>query len=423
MQLLLKQVKIVDPTSSYHQQVKDILIKNGKIEAIRNSISNNVKTYKLAGACVSPGWMDVGALVGDPGYEHIETLGTLSQAAARGGFTTVAVLPNTQPALHSKSEIDYIHRNSQALITSILPMGSLTMSCDGQHMSEMIDLHRAGAIAFTDGKRSVQDAGVLLRALEYVRSFDGIIVNQPQLRGVSPDGLMHEGEVSVSLGLPGLPDLMEVLMVKRDIDLTRYSGSRLHLLNISSAESLPVIAAAKAEGLSISCSVPALNLVATDEQLTGFDPNYKVMPPLRSEQTRQRLIEAVRSGLIDFIVSNHRPVDIEAKMVEFAYADFGISSLETTYGTVCRALGPNRSQSQIVQRLAINNRRIFNLQVPTIERGRDAEMTLFDPDSSTLYDKKDFASRSKNNPYLGKELPGKVLGVINKDKAQFQPTG
>ena len=423
MQLLLKQVKIVDPTSPYHQQVKDIYINNGKIEAIRNSIRKDVQTHKLDGTCVSPGWMDVGAWVGDPGFEQTETLKTLSQAASKGGFTKVIVLPNTQPALQSKSTLNYIHRNTQPLITSVLPMGALTTGCEGKHMTEMIDMHHAGAVAFTDGKSSIQDAGVLLRALEYVRSFHGLIVNQPHLRGVSPDGLMHEGTVSVSLGLAGLPDLMEVMMVKRDVDLLRYSGSKLHLLNISSAESLAVIAEAKAEGLALSCSVPAFNLEANDEQLKGFDANYKVMPPLRSEQNRRQLIAAVKSGLIDFIVSNHRPVDVESKMVEFAYADFGISNLETAFSSMCKALGRSRNQALIVQQLAINNRRIFNIDIPTIARGKEAELTLFHPGLKTSYAKKEFQSKSKNNPYLDKELPGRVLGVINKGKVQFQAIG
>lgn len=419
MQVLLKQVKIIDPTSTHHQQIKDIFIQDGKIEAIRNVISKDVKILKVEGACVSPGWMDVGAYVGDPGSEQVETLSSLSRAATRGGFTTVAIVPNTMPALQSKSALEYVYKNARELPTSILPIGALTIDCAGKDMSEMIDMHHAGAIGFSDGKKPIQDAGVLLRALDYARSFDGLILNHPHLSGVSPEGLIHEGTMSVSLGLSGLPDLMEVLMIKRDIDLLRYSGSRLHILNISSKDSLPVIAQAKAEGLNLTCSVPAFNLESNVESLHDFDANYKVLPPLRSEGDRLALIEAVKSGLIDFITSNHRPVDVEAKMLEFAYADFGVSSLQTTYGSICKGLGRNRSQTLVVERLAIGNRRIFNLAIPTIERGNQAEMTIFHPTMSTTYVKKEFASKSKNNPYLDKELPGRVLGVINKARAEF----
>jgi dihydroorotase len=419
MQVLLKQVKIIDPTSSHHQQIKDIFIQHGKIEAIRNVISKDVKILKVEGACVSPGWMDVGAYVGDPGSEQVETLPSLSRAASRGGFTTIAIVANTIPALQSKSAIEYVYKNAQELPTTILPIGALTTDCAGKEMSEMIDMHHAGAIGFSDGKKPIQDAGVLLRALDYVRSFDGLVLNHPHLSGVSPEGLIHEGTMSVSLGLSGLPDLMEVLMIKRDIDLLRYSGSRLHILNISSKDSLPVIAQAKAEGLNLTCSVPAFNLEANVEALHNFDANYKVLPPLRTEEDRLALIEAVKSGLIDFITSNHRPVDVEGKMLEFAYADFGISSLQTTYGSICKALGRTRSQTQVVQALAIGNRKMFDLPIPTIERGNQAELTIFHPAMSTTYSRKEFASKSKNNPHLDKELPGRVLGVINKAMAEF----
>jgi dihydroorotase len=200
MQLLLKQVKIIDPTSSNHQQIKDVLIQDGIIEAIRNAISKDVKTLKIEGACVSPGWFDVGAYVGEPGYEHEETLESLSDAAAKGGFTSVAVVPNTQPTLHSKSEINFILKNTSSLITSILPMGAISRDCGGIEMAEIIDMHHAGALAFTDGKKPIQNAGVLLRSLEYVKAFGGLIVNHPHQSGVSPDGLIHEGTVSDSLG-------------------------------------------------------------------------------------------------------------------------------------------------------------------------------------------------------------------------------
>ncbi len=419
MQLLLKQVKIIDPTSSNHQQIKDIFIRDGTIEAIRNSISKDVQTIKVEGACVSPGWMDLGAYVGEPGFEQVETMQSLSNAATRGGFTTVAVLPNTQPVLHSKSEINFIRRNESSLITSILPLGAITRDSAGVDMAEILDMHHAGALAFTDGKKSIQHPGVLLRSLEYVKSFDGIIINSPHQSGVSPEGMIHEGSVSVSLGLRGLPDLMEVLMVKRDIDLLRYANSRLHILNVSSQDSLPIIAAAKEEGLRISCSVPAMNLEASVDRIGDFDVNYKVLPPLRSEKNRQALIDAVREGVIDFITSNHRPVDIEEKKLEFAYASFGVSSLETTYSSISKAFGRNRSQTHIVDALAINNRKIFGLDIPTIERGRAAELTIFHPGLNTYYDRTQFASKSKNNPYLDQELPGKVLGIVNKGQVKL----
>ncbi|MCB0669022.1 MAG: dihydroorotase [Saprospiraceae bacterium] len=419
MQLLLKQVKIIDPTSSNHQQVKDILIEDGVIQAIRNSITKDVETVKVEGACVSPGWMDIGAYVGEPGFEQDETLETLSAAASRGGYTSVAVLPNTRPALHSKSEINFILKNAGDFLTEIIPLGAVTRDCAGEDMAELIDMRKSGALAFTDGKHPIQNAGILLRAFEYVRTFDGIVLNHPHQSGVSPEGLIHEGPVSVSLGLRGLPDVMEVMMLKRDIDLLRYSDSRLHVHNISSALCLPIIAAAKEEGLNVTCSVPALNLEAPVDRIADFNVNYKVLPPLRTEKNRLSLIEALKDGVIDFVTANHRPVDVETKKVEFPYADFGISSLETTFGSITKAFGRNRNLTLIVEALAINNRNIFGLDIPSVERGKKAELTIFHSGLSTTYLKQSFGSKSKNNPYLDQELPGKVLGVINKDRKQL----
>ncbi len=422
MQLLLKQVRIVDPSSNHHNQVKDILINRGKIDAVRNQITAKSKTFKVAGACVSPGWMDVGTYIGDPGAEHIETLVTASAAASQGGFTSLAMLPNTSPSVHSKAEVEYIIHRAAPLITQVYPLGALTLGCKGESMAEMIDMHHAGALAFTDGKNPVQHPGVLLRSLEYVKIFDGLVINQPSTRGLTPEGIIDEGPVSVSLGLRGLPDLSEILMVKRDIDLLRYSGSALHIMNVSCTGSLLLIAEAKKEGLRLTCSVAVQNLLETVEKTKGFDANFKVLPPLRSDRDRKALLEAVKNGTIDFVNANHRPVNIEGKKLEFAYADFGISSLETAFGMLQKAWGKRRKIDHLVKLLAIKPRQALGIPIPTISRGGHAELTLFHPNQSTTYRMKNFASKSKNNPYLGQELPGKVLGVINKDQVKlFDP--
>ena len=417
MQLLLKQVKIVDPTSAHHNQVKDVLINKGKIEAIRNRISAKSKVFRVQGACISPGWMDVGSFIGDPGHEEIETLSTASQAASKGGFTSLAMLPNTQPAIQSKAEVEYVIHRAAPLITNIYPLGALTMGCKGQDMAELVDMHFAGAVAFTDGKKSIQDAGVLLRSLEYVKIFKGLVINQPATRGLTPGGIIHEGPVSVSLGLRGLPDLSEVLMIKRDIDLLRYSGSALHIMNVSSEGGLSLIADAKEEGLQLTCSVAVQNLLETVDRVAGFDAQYKVIPPLRSEKDRKALLAALSSGTIDFVNSNHRPVNIEGKKLEFAYADFGISALETAFSMLLKACGRPKKLDRLIEALSINPRKALGLPIPTVSRDGIAELTLFHPDQSTSYTGKDFASKSKNNPYIGMEMPGRVLGVINKDQS------
>ncbi len=416
MQVLLKQVKIVDSSSSHNGQIKDVLITDGHIEAIRNRISHRGKRIQVEGAHLSPGWTDIGAFVGDPGLEHIETLESLAAAGARGGYTTVAVLPNTHPPLHSKSEIEYIRTKSGSQPTAILPIGSVTKNCDGQEIAEMLDMHHAGAVAFSDGERPVQRAGVLLKGLEYLRAFDGTILNRPATEGLLSQGLIHEGRVSVSLGLRGLPSLSEVMMVKRDIDLLRYSQSRLHLLNVSCAESVALVKAAKAEGLNLTCSVPALNLVHTEDDLSDFNVNYKVLPPLRTESDRQALLAGVKSGIIDCVTSNHRPVHVEGKSLEFAYAEFGISSIEVSFSLIYKALGKPRNLAKLVAIMAQHPKKVLGLPFHSLERGNAADLTLFQPKSETIVRRQNMASKSKNSPFIGMNLPGRVLGVINGDR-------
>ncbi len=281
----------------------------------------------------------------------------------------------------------------------------------------MLDMHQAGAVAFTDGLRPLQSTGLMMRALEYVRMFNGLIVNTPDQSDLTLNGQIHEGTLSTSLGLRGVPPLQETLMLKRDIDLLRYANSRLHVLNISTEASLSLIMAAKQEGLDISCSVAALQLEATQDQIGCFDTNYKVWPPLRTENDRQSLIRGVRDGHIDFVTANHRPVDPEGKMVEFDQAQFGVSSLETTYSTLVKAWGKSRSQTSLIEALAIRNRRVLGLEIPTIEKGRTADLTVFSPSMNTTYVRETFASACQNNPFIDQELPGRVLGIVHKGQS------
>ncbi len=420
MTLLLRQVKIIDPTSAHHGQVKDVLIRNGKIAAIRKRVPGSFKrTVAHEGLMISPGWIDVGTFIGDPGMEHIETMQSASKAAAAGGFTGMVMLPNTEPALQSKSEIEYILNRSRSMISRVFPLGALTKACQGNEMAELVDMHHAGAVGFTDGMHSIQEAGVLLRGLEYVKTFGGIVVNHPDTEDIGAQGMIHEGSVSVSLGLVGKPDLAEALMVKRDIDLLRYSNSRLHVLNISSAKSVELVRAAKTEGLNLSCSVPVMNLVETDERMLGFDSNLKVRPPLRSESDRIALVEGIADGTIDFVTSNHQPVEVERKKLEFAYAAYGSIGLQTVLPLLIKGLGRKKSPERIVQLLSLAPRRHFNLPVPSIDQGKMAEITLFDLNSQWELSQDKIHSKSLNSAYVGIPLKGRSLGVVNGEKVHL----
>lgn len=420
MDVLLKKATIVDPNSEYNGQEMDLLIKEGVIYAIERDLTQKkIKTFDCSGAFVSPGWMDVGVQTGDPGFEHREDLQSVAKAAAAGGYTAIACQPNTDPVIHSKSEVLYIRNNTKDNLVDFLPIGALSKNCEGMEITEMYDMYHSGAIAFSDGNKPVQHAGVMMRALQYVKAFDGVVLSQAQDQSIVSGGLMHEGTVSTSMGVRGLPNLAEELMVQRDIYLAEYTDSKLHLANISTAGAVKAIKNAKAKGLAITASVPAINLVFEDKKLLDFDSNLKVMPPLREKADRKALIKGVLDGTIDCIVSNHVPWDTEAKNLEFAYAQFGVIGLETCFPLINTFLSEQLSPAMLVDRLALNPRRIFQLEVPEITLKRKANLTIFDTRHQWTFEGKNIFSKSKNTPFINQSFKGKILGVVNNNQSVF----
>lgn len=420
MKLLIKQVKIVDPNSSHRGQTLDILIENGMIQQIQEDVNSpDAEILDTKGACVSPGWLDVGVQACDPGFEHREDLQSAARAAAAGGFTAIAVQPNTDPVVDSKSEVLYIKKNTQGFLVDFYPIGAVSENCEGKDITEMLDMHAAGALAFSDGKKPLQHSGLMLKALQYVLAFDGVILNQPLDKSIAGDGQMHEGIVSTMLGMKGIPNLAEELMVERDLHLLEYTGSRLHIANVSTAGAVQRIREAKAKGLRVTASVAALNLMFDDASVAEFDSNFKVMPPLRSERDRQALIAGLQDRTIDFIASNHTPIDEEGKKREFPYTNFGAIGLETAFATSRTALKELLAVEQLIEQLAIRPRVVLGLKVPVIEAGQVANLTVFDPDDQWIFKESDIRSKSKNSPLVGKELTGKVLAVINNHQSEI----
>lgn len=418
MNLLIKNVQIVDSQSSYHRQTLDVFIENGIIKNIANDLQiENVEIFEAQGACVSPGWLDVGVQACDPGYEHQEDLQSVAAAAAAGGFTAIAVQPNTNPTLHSKSEILYIKKNTQHSIVDFYPIGAISENCEGKDITEMLDMQAAGAIAFSDGRKALQHNGLMLRALQYVQIFDGVIINRPSDKAIATDGQMHEGVVSTSLGLKGIPSLAEELMVERDLHLLEYSGSRLHIANISTASAVERIRKAKTKGLNVTASVPVLNLLYTDEAIAEFEVNFKVLPPLRLPEDRDALIAGLQDGTIDLINSNHTPIDEEGKNLEFPYADFGALGLQTAFAASWTALEGKIPMETLIEKLAIRPREIFGLPVPTIQINEFANLTIFNPTQKWTFQISDIRSKSKNTSFVGMELKGKVLAIINRNQS------
>lgn len=416
MQLLINNVLIVHPASKYHGETTNILIKNGRIAAIGKSIiAEAAESFDAGGNCVSPGWLDLGAQTGDPGFEHREDFSTVTKAAAAGGYTAIACLPNTFPAIHSKSEVLYAKNRAKNNLVDFLPIGAVSQDCAGKDITEMYDMNAAGATGFSDGKNTVRDSGLMMRALQYVQPFGGVIINHPLDEDIAHGGQMHEGVMSTSLGLKGIPDISEELMVQRDIFLAEYTGSRVHLLNISTAGSVRLVKAAKAKGIDVTASVAAMNVACDDSHLHDFDSNFKVMPPLRTKTDMKALQKGLKDGTIDCITSNHTPLDAEAKNLEFPFAAFGAIGLETAFALCNTHLQGVLTTGQIVEKLAIAPRKILDLPVPEIAEGAPAELTIFDPEKEWTFTEKDICSKSKNTPFADWDFRGKVLAIVREN--------
>ncbi len=416
MKLLLRQVSIVDKNSPHHGFVNDILIIDGVIVQIQPTIlDNDARIIQATGWLVSPGWIDIFSNFNDPGFEHKETLETGANASASGGYTNVFTLPNTLPVTDNKSAIEYIVHKSNTLAVSIFPLGAISKKTEGKELAELYDMHNSGAIAFSDGLLPVQNAGLLLKALQYVKAINAVVIQMPVDASIGKGGLMNEGIISTQLGLPGIPALGEELIISRDIELTKYTGSRLHITGITTEKSVALINTAKSEGINVTCSVTPYHLMFCDEDLITYDTNLKTNPPLRSRQDMMALREAVQDGSIDFIASHHFPQDWDSKICEFEYAQPGMIGLETTFAII-NHLFPEMKNERLIELFSSNARSIFFPTENVIAAGNKADLTIFERNTTFTYKATDIKGKSHNSPFIHKELKGKVIGIINKDK-------
>lgn len=420
MIVLIRAAKVVDPNSKHHNKVVDILINKGVITEIGKNLTvpKNAEIIEEKGLHVAPGLFDLHANFRDPGFEWKEDLQTGMLAAAKGGFTGVLSMPSTIPATDTKSQVEYAQKMSSGNVVSVHPAGSITKGLNGKELTEMFDMNKSGALAFTDDKNSIQHAGIMKLALLYTKNFGGIIMNQANDKSISSDGHMNEGVTSTVLGLKGIPSLAEDLMIARDIKLTEYTEGRLHFSCVSTAKSIELIRAAKKKGLNITADAAIHNLVLDETSCEGFDTRYKVNPALRTQKDIKALIKGLKDGTIDAICTDHTPEDIEHKKVEFDNAEFGMIGLQTAFSLACQ-LEKEIGLEGIIEKMAINPRKLLGLEVPEINTEKAANLCLFNPTTEWTLEEADIVSKSKNTPFIGEVLKGKIVGVVNNGIAHF----
>ena len=415
MKVLLQSPLILDKRSPFHKKKRNVLLVNGKIADIGEKNFSADRVIEAEGMILSPGWFDIGTMVGEPGYEHKEDIDSLSRAAAAGGFTSLAVYPNTNPAIQTKSDITHLTRKNESKLVQIFPIASVTRDNKGVDLTEMLDLNNAGAIAFSDGLKSITNTDIFLKALQYVKKFDGLVIDHAQDAWLDLFGQMNESPVSASLGLKGMPKLSEEVAASRNIKLLAYSESRLHLARVSAPRVLDLVRTAKKKGMNLTCEITAFQALLNDSLLTEFDTNYKVNPPLREKADNDGLIKGLKDGLIDIICSGHTPQDEESKVVEFDHAEFGIINLQTVASQLV-LLSKEIEWEDLLEKISINPAALMQAELPVIEPDAKANLTLLDPECEWKFDERSNFSKSKNSPWLGQKLTGKVRAVFNNNK-------
>ena len=415
MKILIQSAKIVSKGSPHHLKKRNILINNGKIAEIGDKNYSADKVIDAEGMLLSIGWFDLGAYVGDPGLEHKEDISSLIKTAAAGGFTEVAVLPNTHPAVQTKNEIVYLSQGNNNRLVQIHPMANITKNSKGEELTEMIDLHQAGAVAFTDGLKSIWHTDIFLKSLQYLQKFDGLLIDHPEDNWLNLFGQMHEGIMSTSLGLKGMPRIAEEVATRKNLELLSYAGGRLHFAKISTAKTVEIIRSAKKKGMNISCDITGFQALLDDSLLADFDTYYKVNPPLREKSDNEALIKGLKDDTIEVLTSGHLPQDDESKLLEFDQAEFGMINLQT-FGSQLTSLSKWVDIEDLIAKVTEAPRRILKMEIPLIMEEEKANLTLFDPQAEWIFDQSNNFSKSKNSPFLGKKMKGKVVAVFNNSK-------
>lgn len=410
MTILIKAAKVIDANSSLNGTQQDILITDGVITKIGTQLTvKNATVVTHENLCVSRGWFDSSVSFGEPGFEERETLSNGLETAAKSGFTRIALNSNTNPKLDTHATVAHVISESKKKATYLHPIGNITKGGDSEQLAELYDIKNAGAIGFGNFKSEISNPNLLKIALQYCQHFNGLIFAFPQNRAIAKDGIIHEGTISTQLGVQGIPALAEELQIARDLILLEYTGGKMHIPTISTEKSVALIQKAKKKGLDVSCSVAIHNLCFTDEQLNTFDTRFKVLPPLRVEKDRKALIKGLKNGVVDFVTSDHCPIDIDHKKMEIDHAEHGTVGLESAFG----ALLNHFSLEETIDLLTKGKER-FEIENHSIAVGNPAELSLFTTHQAVSFERKDILSTSKNSAFLSYPMLGKAIGIVSK---------
>lgn len=412
MKILIKSAKVIAPESKFHHKTMDIFIENGVISKIGTSLKVKAdQEIAVKGLHISAGWFDSSVSFGEPGYEERETISHGLEVAAKSGFTGLALNPNTCPVTDTSANVAFLKAKAAGNAVNLYPIGTLTKNAEGKQLSEIYDMSQAGAVAFGDYKAAVDNPNLLKIALQYVQNFEGLLISYPQENKIVGTAQVNENINSTTLGLKGIPPLAEELQIIRDLYLLEYTGGKLHIPTISTEKSVKLIKEAKKKGLDVTCSVAVHHLLFTDDTLKEFDANYKVLPPLRTHKDAKALIKGVKEGTIDMVTSDHCPINIEHKNVEFENALYGAIGLESAFG----ALHSLFDLDECVRVLTGGKLR-FSANNPGIEEGGTADFTLFVPTEEYIFEQNNILSTSKNSMFIGKTMKGKVIGTFSNNK-------